>query len=136
MSGEWNVGDGFEIVLTLGLANATDDFVLTIPVPMVASRYLLTGRSVGEIYIKLTVLAVVWPVVALIDLVPPIISAIAAVLAVGAASPVLFLNALAAFLTQLVSNVFRFILNIVMSVLCMIFGKADSVCQGCGCQNL
>jgi len=135
MSGQWAPIDAFEIEVSLGLANSNQDFTVSIPVPMVASRYLLSGASVGEIYIKLTVVGVIWPVVLAIDLIPPIISAIAAVITIGATSPVLIVNALASFLTELVANVFRFVLNLVMSLLCLLFGKANTVCAGCGCQN-
>jgi len=135
MSGQWAPIDAFEIEVSLGLANTNQDFTVSIPVPMVASRYLLSGASVGEIYIKLTVVGVIWPVVLAIDLIPPIISAIAAVITIGATSPVLIVNALASFLTELVANVFRFVLNLVMSLLCLLFGKANTVCAGCGCQN-
>lgn len=135
MSGQWAPIDAFEIRVSLGLANSSEDFTISIPVPMVASRYLLSGASVGEIYIKLTIVGVIWPVVLAIDLIPPIISAIAAVIAIGATSPILIVNALASFLTELVANVFRFVLNLVMSLLCLLFGKANTVCAGCGCQN-
>jgi hypothetical protein len=135
MSGQWAPIDAFEIRVSLGLANSNEDFTISIPVPMVASRYLLSGASVGEIYIKLTIVGVIWPVVLAIDLIPPIISAIAAVIAIGATSPILIVNALASFLTELVANVFRFVLNLVMSLLCLLFGKANTVCAGCGCQN-
>lgn len=135
MSGQWAPIDAFEIRVSLGLANSNEDFTVSIPVPMVASRYLLSGASVGEIYIKLTIVGVIWPVVLAIDLIPPIISAIAAVIAIGATSPILIVNALASFLTELVANVFRFVLNLVMSLLCLLFGKANTVCAGCGCQN-
>jgi hypothetical protein len=135
MSGQWAPINAFEIEVSLGLANSNQDFTVSIPVPMVASRYLLSGASVGEIYIKLTVVGVIWPVVLAIDLIPPIISAIAAVITIGATSPVLIVNALASFLTELVANVFRFVLNLVMSLLCLLFGKANTVCAGCGCQN-
>jgi len=135
MSGQWAPIDAFEIEVSLGLANSNQDFTVSIPVPMVASRYLLSGASVGEIYIKLTIVGVIWPVVLAIDLIPPIISAIAAVITIGATSPVLIVNALASFLTELVANVFRFVLNLVMSLLCLLFGKANTVCAGCGCQS-
>jgi len=135
MSGQWAPIDAFEIEVSLGLASSNQDFTVSIPVPMVASRYLLSGASVGEIYIKLTIVGVIWPVVLAIDLIPPIISAIAAVITIGATSPVLIVNALASFLTELVANVFRFVLNLVMSLLCLLFGKANTVCAGCGCQS-
>jgi hypothetical protein len=135
MTGVWAPIQPFAVTVEVGLSSAQQPLRVVVPVPLIASSYLFTGSSVGEIYIKLTVVGVIWPVVLAIDLLIPIIAAIVAVITIGATSPALIINALANFLTEFVSNIFKMVMNFIMSLLCLLFGKKDTVCAQCGCQK-
>jgi len=114
-----------------GINQALD---IEIVIPFYLSRILFTTNSAIETYIKITLLGVLWPLVVLIDLIPPLIQAIVFAVAIGALSPAILVAALGNVLSVLVSQIFRFIYNFVITTLCFLFGKGD-ICGKCGCQD-
>jgi len=114
-----------------GINQALD---IEIVIPFYLSRILFTTNSAIETYIKITLLGVLWPLVVLIDLIPPLIQAIVFAIAIGALSPAILVAALGNVLSVLVSQIFRFIYNFVITTLCFLFGKGD-ICGNCGCQD-
>lgn len=114
-----------------GINQALD---IEIVVPFYLSRILFTTNSAIETYIKITLLGVLWPLVVLIDLIPPLIQAIVFAVAIGALSPAILVAALGNVLSVLVSQIFRFIYNFVITTLCFLFGRGD-ICGNCGCQD-
>jgi hypothetical protein len=114
-----------------GINQALD---IEIVIPFYLSRILFTTNSAIETYIKITLLGVLWPLVVLIDLIPPLIQAIVFAVAIGALSPAILVAALGNVLSVLVSQIFRFIYNFVITTLCFLFGRGD-MCGRCGCQD-
>jgi len=114
-----------------GINQALD---IEIVIPFYLSRILFTTNSAIETYIKITLLGVLWPLVVLIDLIPPLIQAIVFAVAIGALSPAILVAALGNVLSVLVSQIFRFIYNFVITTLCFLFGRGD-ICGECGCQD-
>lgn len=131
----WNPITPFAVTVSVTLTGAQQPFTVSVPVPLVVSQYIFSGASAGEIYLKLTIAGIIWPIILLIDLIIPIIAGVVAIITVAATTPAVLMNALANFLSDLIRNIFTMVMNFVMSLLCMLFGKADSVCNDCGCQR-
>jgi hypothetical protein len=117
-----------------GAPGINQNLNIEIVIPFYLSRMLFTTNSAIEAYIKITLLGVLWPLVILIDLIPPLIQSIVFAVAIGALSPAVLVAALGNVLSVIVSQIFRFIYNFVITVLCFLFGKGD-VCGKCGCQD-
>jgi hypothetical protein len=107
---------------------------ITIDLPFFMSRMLLTTNSAVEAYLKITLLGVLWPIVLVVDIIPPIIEAIVFAVAIGALTPVMLIGAIGNLLSVIVTNLFRFIMNFVVTIICLLFNRGN-VCENCGCQN-
>jgi hypothetical protein len=117
-----------------GAPGVNTNLNIEIVIPFYLSRMLFTTNSAVEAYIKITLLGILWPLVVLIDLIPPLIQSIVFAIAIGALSPAVLVAALGNILSVVVSQIFRFVYNFVITVLCFLFGKGD-VCGKCGCQD-
>jgi hypothetical protein len=143
-AGQWSVdfntgGPIASITLELGQVvqgapGTNQNLRIVIVLPFYLSRILFTTNSAIEAYIKITLLGMLWPVVLLIDLVPPIIEAVVFAVAIGALTPAVLVAALGNVLSVFVSNIFRLVYNFVITVLCLLFNKGN-VCENCGCQS-